>query len=121
LQRLLNDKLDDDWPEIIQLVAKHCHQIHARVGYAEGPQVPDPSAPEYADALEAHERWWNVIWMVQKIRGEEFAYVEPKHGPPPYLHTIPHTNVPVADLWKVNSWIGNRIATTYFKNGEYKG
>ena len=33
--------------------------------------------------------------------------IEPEHGPAPYLHTLPHTNVPVADLWAVNDWIKN--------------
>jgi len=118
-ERLLDEANDDFWPEIIHLVAKQCYLVHARVGYAEGPQVPDPSAAEYKDALDAHEKWWNVIWKAQKERGDSFAYVEPEHGPPPYLHTLPHTNVPVADLWKVNSWVGRRVADTYFHNGEY--
>lgn len=28
-----------------------------------------------------------------------------EHGPPRYLHTLPHTNVPVADLWEVNKYV----------------
>lgn len=115
-ERLLNDKNDDDWPEIIQLVAKSCYLIHARVGYQQGPQVPDPSVQdkEVIEALEAHERWWNVIWKVQKARGDTFTHVEPEHGPPPYLHTLP-----ITDLWRVNSWVGRRISSEYFQNGEY--
>ena len=46
-------------------VARATHHIHARVGYAEGPQVPDPRAPEYATALEAHEKWWDQILSTQ--------------------------------------------------------
>jgi len=118
-ERLLNDNLDPEWPGILELIASRCFLIHARVGYAQGPQVPDPSAPEYAEALHTHEKWWKVIWKAQLARGDQFSHVEPEFGPAPYLHHLPHTNVPVADLWKVNSWIGTRIATTFFHNGEY--
>jgi len=96
------------WPDLIQLLATHTHLIHMRVGYAHGPQVPDPSAKEYAIELENHEKWWDIIWEAQNSAGFEFSYVEPEHGPPPYLHTLPYTNMPVANLWDVNSWIAKR-------------
>lgn len=47
--------VDDDWNTILKLVADRTFHIHARVGYAHGPQVPDPSAPEYLGALEVTE------------------------------------------------------------------
>lgn len=53
------ERLLPDMGETVSLAAQHCHHIHARVGFAEGPQVPDPSAPEYATDLAAHEAWWN--------------------------------------------------------------
>lgn len=36
------ERLLPDLGDIIALVARHCHHLHARVGYEEGPQVPDP-------------------------------------------------------------------------------
>ena len=79
-----------------------------RVGYAEGPQVPDPSAPEYAPHLAAHEAWWEQIWQSQKQRGFTHSTLTPEFGPPPYLQTLPHTNVPVADLTVVCDWMAQR-------------
>jgi hypothetical protein len=38
-----NSGYDDGWEDILDLVADHCRHIHARVGYAQGPQVPDPA------------------------------------------------------------------------------
>jgi hypothetical protein len=46
---------DPDWAEVMVEITRATRHIHARVGYAEGPQVPDPRAPEYANALEQHE------------------------------------------------------------------
>ncbi len=92
----------------IELAASRCIHVHARVGYEEGPQVPDPSAPEYAGHLAAHEVWWEKIWAAHKARGETAMTMTPEFGPPGYLHTLPHTNVPVADLEKVCQWIMDR-------------
>jgi hypothetical protein len=52
---------DEDWAACMAEFARATKHIHARVGYAQGPQVPDPRAPEYQAALVAHERWWDQI------------------------------------------------------------
>ena len=46
-------------------------------------------------------RWWSQILKAQVQRGAA-VYAEPEFGPAPYMHTMPHTDVPVADLWTVN-------------------
>ncbi len=102
------ERLLPDLGEMVTLAADHCHHIHARVGFAEGPQVPDPSAPEYAAELAAHEAWWDQIWRSQQRRGYACSTLTPEFGPPPYLHTLPHTNVPVADLAAVCDWMAMR-------------
>jgi sugar phosphate isomerase/epimerase len=97
--------LDDDWEEVLEIVSERTHHIHARVGYAQGPQVPDPSAPEYRTALTAHECWWDHIITKQSALGKKEITVEPEHGTDGYQHRLPFTNVEVADLWVVNNWI----------------
>jgi sugar phosphate isomerase/epimerase len=96
--------LDDDWEAVVE-AARHAHHIHARVGYPQGPQVPHPAAPEYADALASHQRCWQAIWSVQRNRGYGVATMTPEFGPDGYLHTLPFTNHPVADLNQINAWM----------------
>lgn len=98
------ERLPDDQQFALDLANEHSFHIHARVGYEEGPQVPDPSAPEYASQLEWHERQWQEIVRQRAKAGDEIVTVTPEYGPPTYLHTLPHTNVPVADLWNVCLW-----------------
>ena len=38
----------DEEPGILALASRHAYHVHARVGYAQGAQVPDPRAPESA-------------------------------------------------------------------------
>lgn len=113
-ERVFDDgKLDPEWPECLAIIAERCKLIHARVGYAEGPQVCDPAAPEYKTELAAYEKWWEAIWTQQAAQGSEILYVEPEHGPPPYLHTLPFTNVPVTDLWEVNNFVARRVKARF--------
>jgi sugar phosphate isomerase/epimerase len=104
---------DESDGAILRLCADRCIHLHARVGYAEGPQVPDPSAPEYADELAAHEVWWDAIWRSQRSRGAAASTVTCEFGPPGYLHTLPHTNVPVADLNSIVNWMSRRVRVRF--------
>jgi sugar phosphate isomerase/epimerase len=99
--------MDSEW-DVITRVATQAHHIHGRVGYDQGPQVPHPAAPEYAAALASHERCWEAIWSAQKSRGYTTTTMTPEFGPDGYLHCLPFTNAPVADLWQINRWIGER-------------
>ena len=100
---LLNQEHD-----LLEICGRHVHHIHGRVGYAQGPQVPNPQAPEYADELVAHEQWWDFLWQGMRARGFNAATFTPESGPDGYLHLMPFTQAPVADLWEINRWLGHR-------------
>lgn len=97
--------MDSEW-DAIELAAQHAHHVHSRVGYDQGPQVPHPGAPEYAEALASHQRCWEAIWSAQMARGYRETTMTPEFGPDGYLHHLPFTNAPIADLWDINRWIG---------------
>lgn len=107
------ERLLPDLGDIIELVAKHCHHLHARVGYEEGPQVPDPRAPEWQAHLEAHEAWWDTIWKTQREQGMKVSTLTPEFGPYPYMPTIPFKNEPVADLAEICDWMAARQAERF--------
>lgn len=108
--------IDSEWP-IIEQCARHCWHIHARVGYDQGPQVPDPRAPEYAEAVAAHERWWDACWRAMAARGMERSTLSPEFGIEGYLHHLPYTDVPVANLWDICTWQGLRQRTRFRAGG----
>jgi hypothetical protein len=93
-------------PEILELCAARAHHVHARVGYAQGPQVPHPAAPEHRGALEAHEGWWDAVWRAQA--GQEAVTMTPEFGPDGYLQRAPFTAAPAADLDAINRWMAER-------------
>ncbi|MGB6220678.1 sugar phosphate isomerase/epimerase family protein [Haloferula sp.] len=98
----------DEEPEILALAAAHAYHIQPRVGYDQGPQVPDPRAPEHEPNLLAHERWWDVVWASMRERGRKVFTMTPEFGPDGYLQCAPFSGEPVANLWELNRWIGLR-------------
>jgi hypothetical protein len=95
-------------PELLARFATRTRHLHGRIGYEQGAQVPHPAAPEYRDALAAHERWWDAVWNAQESGGAALVTMTAEAGPDGYLHTLPFTNVPVADLRELNRWMAVR-------------
>jgi sugar phosphate isomerase/epimerase len=91
-----------DQPENVDLAVARSGYIHARVGYAEGPQVTDPRAPEWKHEVENHLRLWRRIAAQRRQAGAATLFVTPEFGPPQYMHTLPYSNEPVSDVWEVN-------------------
>jgi len=102
------ERLLDDAPDAFMVAASHCHHLHARVGYEQGPQVPDPRDPIWSRHLEAHERWWEMTWAAANARGVETVTLTPEFGPPPYLQTLPFSGAPVSDLEDICDWMARR-------------
>jgi hypothetical protein len=98
----------DEEPGLLALLATRTRHLHARVGYAQGPQVPHPAAPEYRRALDAHERWWSEVWHAQAAAGCAATTMAPEFGPDGYLHTQPFTAEPIASLDEINAWMARR-------------
>lgn len=101
--------MNDD-PELLSLFASRCGHMHARVGYDQGPQVPHPAAPEHQRDLEAHLAWWISLVRAAAAAGRSQFTITPEFGPDGYLHRLPFTGAPVADLWEVNVWIKHLLA-----------
>jgi sugar phosphate isomerase/epimerase len=111
------ERLLDGEQAVLRLCAERALHIHARVGYEEGPQVSDPRAPEFRRHLEAHERWWDMIWDCQDIHNLATTSATPEYGPPDYLHTLPYTCQPVADLAGICAWQAQRLAERFSQGG----
>lgn len=76
--------------------------IHARVGFEQGPQVPDPLAPEWLGTTAKFVALWQRILDARNADGMEILTITPEFGPPPYMPCEPYTRRPMADTWTVN-------------------
>ncbi len=88
--------------ELLKEVIKKSNHIHARIGHAEGPQVNDPRAPEWANALERHLGIWEKVIRKAWKENNGVITVTTEFGPADYMPTLPYTRVPVSDQWQAN-------------------
>lgn len=86
--------------------------VHARIGHEEGAQVPEPRAPEWQKAKDAHYEWWDKVVALKKAKGETLT-VTPEFGPANYMWTTPYTRQPLANQWEINAHMMNEWRKRY--------
>lgn len=101
---VVHESLLQGQEEELQEVINRSHHIHARVGHAEGPQVNDPEAPEWKEAVERHMNIWEKI-IKKQWEGKDVFTITTEFGPADYMPTLPYTQLPVADQWKANVYM----------------
>ncbi len=109
----VHESLLSDQQETVDLALGRTDHIHSRVGYPEGPQVSDPRAPEWSDALNAHLGWWDKVVALRQKDGAGQLTILTEFGPPDYLHTLPYTRQPVASQWDINVHMMNFLKKRY--------
>ena len=99
-ERVFNANDDRDkqwWPDLVSTLSERCEYIHARFGWANGPQMADPSAAECeADRVLQMSVWKSLMDKQMERNGDVF--ISPEYGPNPYMAVMPHTQEAVSSL-----------------------
>jgi sugar phosphate isomerase/epimerase len=104
----------DDQAEALKIAIERTEHIHARVGYPEGPQITDPRAPEWAEALNKHLAWWDKIAQRKNAEGDSAVLtITPEFGPYPYMVHVPFTQQPIASQWDINKYMMDMLKDRY--------
>lgn len=101
-----------DQEETVTLALSRTEHIHARIGHPEGPQVNDPRAPEWEQAVKAHFAWWDKVVTSKKQAGRQMTFLT-EFGPADYLPTLPYTRQPVANQWDINVYMMEVLRKRY--------
>ncbi len=101
----VHNSLLQDQQDSVNRVIERSDYIHARVGSATTPQITDPRAPDWKEAVETHLRWWERIAEHHKDSNSEFLPICSEFGPPEYMVTLPSTGKPIADQWDINCYM----------------
>lgn len=108
----VHESLLANQPDAVQRALERTDHVHARIGHPEGPQVTDPRAPEWDQAVEAHFDWWDQV-VKQKIEQGKGLTMTPEFGPPTYMSAIPYTKQPLANQWEINVYMMERWKQRY--------
>lgn len=93
--------LQDQEATVLKALERTEH-VHSRVGLRNGPQIPEPRAPEFKKEMDAHFAWWDKVVEFKSTKGEKLTMTT-EFGPSSYMWTLPYTKIPVANLWEVNA------------------
>ncbi len=105
----VHNSLLQDQQDSVDRVIERSDYIHARVGSAASPQITDPRASDWKEAVEAHVRWWERIAEYHKSIKSEFLPICSEFGPPDYMVTLPSTGEPIADQWEINCYMKDML------------
>ena len=89
-------------PEIMEEATKRTKHIHARVGYTQGPQIPDPRLAVWQQSVDCFLTIWEQIIKYQKAKKADFFTMTTECGPPPYMWTKTDDNTPIESQWEIN-------------------
>lgn len=109
----VTESLLENFSGIVQAAVSHTRHVHARVGYEEGPQVPDPRAPEWQYAVDRFLGWWDLMADSRRNAGASFLGFTTEFGPPPYMPVMPFTRRPVADQFEINCYMKDLLRARY--------
>jgi sugar phosphate isomerase/epimerase len=101
---------DPDLNEAIDSLIPRVTHIHARVGYAEGPQVPDVTDPRWQKEINGHVIWWKKAMKSMRNRCIKLITVTPEFLPHPYA---PPQATSKEDISRCNAFIAQIVKVAF--------
>lgn len=98
---VVHESLLADQKEAVDKALARTGHIHSRIGFQEGPQIPNADDNQFEGAIKAHFEWWDAIVKMKTEKGEKLTMTT-EFGPPHYMWTEAYSGKPLADNWKVN-------------------
>ncbi|MBC8041610.1 MAG: sugar phosphate isomerase/epimerase [Opitutaceae bacterium] len=98
-----------DQEAALDVILARADHIHARVGFAEGPQVSDPRNPLHAAPVARSFELWRRIIARACAEGRESFTATPEFGPVGYMPLLGREPVTVADPWEINLWMRDEL------------
>jgi sugar phosphate isomerase/epimerase len=111
----VHESLLGDQVATVDLALSKTDHIHARIGHPEGPQVNDPRAPEWNQAMEAHLSWWDKVVEYKIKSGSAQLTILTEFGPVDYMPAMPYTRQPLANQWEINVYMLQLLRKRYSK------
>jgi hypothetical protein len=102
-----------DQAEAVAMAITRTEHIHSRIGFTEGPQIADPRAPEWEEAVQYHLSCWDKVIALHKSRDRNYFTITSEFGAPPYMPLQPYTRQPVVDQWEVNVYMKDLLKNRY--------
>lgn len=101
--------LQDTEEDIIKSLLPNAWHVHGRVGYDQGPQIPDPRTPLFKDDLEKYVEWWLWIWHEHVQKSKTITTLTPEFGGDRYEYFDLIEGKPLVDIDAINHWMAESL------------
>jgi hypothetical protein len=101
----VSESLLEDQQHLLEPALARSLHVHARVGWAQGAQVPDARHPRWSRELETHIDWWRRIRDHRAQAGASEMTITTEYGPPPYSPVDLVTGEPLTDFEELDRWM----------------
>jgi sugar phosphate isomerase/epimerase len=109
----VTESLLENFAETMTTAISRTRHVHARIGFENGPQVPDPRDPEWNSVIAKYLGWWDRIVETNKQLHRQVLTFTTEFGPRPYMPCIPFSQRPVADQFEVNCFMMELLVERY--------
>lgn len=92
----VHEALLENWSAEVEATLERTLLIHARVGFTQGPQLPDWRSPYFQTELEVFLSWWDIAVRFAKEQDRRLVLC-PEFGPIPYQAISPTSGEVLAD------------------------
>lgn len=103
----------ENFQEVLGEAIQRTIHVHARVGFPEGPQIPDPRLPYWSESVDFFMNLWKRIIEQQKHIGTNELTITCEFGPVPYMWTSAPNNNPVVSQWGINVYMMQLLRKTF--------
>lgn len=101
--------MQDTEEDIIKSLLPNAWHIHGRIGYDQGPQIPDPRTPLFKDDLEQYAEWWSWVWHEQDRQSKTITTLTPEFGGDRYDYFDPIEGKSLVDVNEINQWMAESV------------
>jgi len=103
----------EDFTDELNIAIQRTKHLHARVGFPEGPQIPDPRFIIWKEPVDFFLNLWDKIIDYQKTSGAQHFTITTEFGPPPYMWVEPSTGKPLSSQWDINVYMKDLLRQRY--------
>jgi hypothetical protein len=111
----VSESMLEDQKDAVDLALERTDHIHARVGFTQGAQIPDPRDKSWKPEVDCHLEKWDRVHKRANEAGKDSFTMTCEFGPMPYMVRMPLTGLPISDQWQINLYMKELLSDRYGK------
>ena len=109
----VTESMLEHFEDLLAEAIRRSRHVHARVGFEQGPQVPDPRLPRWGYAVDRFFGWWDRIVEHNAQHKTPVLPITTEFGPPPYMAVTEPGGLPAEDQFELNTYMLGLLRDRY--------